>query len=191
MKRMNQTMINNIIGVWLILFKLVICLCPHHYEYICCELWFVVSQQYHLLCASFTFTSLICLLISLCALILLWVSRIIHFVSLFNVFKFISVLKFWVCRYEGRTCMWSISIRYIMCAFKSMIPCKFKGATSALYSADGTLKIIEHKNGGYSEQVYPKWMLETVYSTTCNSRLFLQGHTLNQLKHHFSHAPQV
>ena len=31
-----------------------------------------------------------------------------------------------------------------------MIPCKFKGATSALYSTDGTREIIEHENGGYS-----------------------------------------
>ena len=31
-----------------------------------------------------------------------------------------------------------------------MIAYKFKGATSALYSTDGTWEIIEHENGGYS-----------------------------------------
>ena len=31
-----------------------------------------------------------------------------------------------------------------------MIPYKFKGSASMLYSADGTRKIIEHEIGGYS-----------------------------------------
>ena len=34
-----------------------------------------------------------------------------------------------------------------------MIPYKFKGVASALYSTDRTLKIIEHENDGYNTQL--------------------------------------
>lgn len=39
-----------------------------------------------------------------------------------------------------------------------MIPYKFEGAASALYSAYETRKIIEHENGGYKAWVFKEYI---------------------------------
>ena len=43
-----------------------------------------------------------------------------------------------------------VSVAGVNASVKVLIPYKFKGAASALYSSDGTWEITERDNGGYS-----------------------------------------
>ena len=59
---------------------------------------------------------------------------------------------------------------------------KFKSAASTLYPTDMTREIIHSMKIAAIAHGHPKRMSETVYFG-----LALRGHTLNQLKQHFSH----
>ena len=66
-----------------------------------------------------------------------------------------------------------------------MIPYKFKGAASALYSADRTWEIIELESGGNSEHSSKVNIGNGIF------RAYSARSYLNQLNHCFSHALQV